>query len=275
MSWLESILLGLVQGLTEFLPVSSSGHLVIFQKLIGLPEHMLAFDIAVHMGTLFSVFVVYRQQILQVIYDLITFLKTKNLNRGANLFLMVFIGSIPTAIIGFTLKDMFERLFQSLFAVGIFLFITGLILLLTRNKQMADKNDDFFSLEGLENLKWWHALVIGTAQGGAIAPGISRAGSTIATGILVGLSRKTASLFSFMLSIPAILGATLLEFKDIEHWSPEFITIMSVGFVSAFVFGLIGLKVVLHFVKKGRLEVFTFYLWALSFCIITWHFLKG
>ena len=275
MSWLESILLGLVQGLTEFLPVSSSGHLVIFQKLIGLPEHMLAFDIAVHMGTLFSVFVVYRQQILQVIYDLIKFLKTKNLNRGANLFLMVFIGSIPTAIIGFTLKDMFERLFQSLFAVGIFLFITGLILLFTRNKQMADKKDDFFSLEGLENLKWWHALVIGTAQGGAIAPGISRAGSTIATGILVGLSRKTASLFSFMLSIPAILGATLLEFKDIEHWSPEFVTIMSVGFVSAFVFGLIGLKVVLHFVKKGRLEVFTFYLWTVSFCIIAWHFLKG
>lgn len=275
MTWLESILLGLVQGLTEFLPVSSSGHLVIFQKLIGLPEHMLAFDIAVHMGTLFSVFVVYRYQILEVLNDLINFLKTKKLNQGANLFLMVVIGSIPTAIIGFTLKDMFERLFQSLLAVGIFLFITGFILLLTRNKQMADEKDDFFSLEGLEKLKWWHALIIGTAQGGAIAPGISRAGSTIATGILVGLSRKTASLFSFMLSIPAILGATLLEFKDIENWSSEFITIMSVGFASAFVFGLIGLKVVLHFVKKGRLEVFTAYLWVVSFSIIAWHFIKG
>lgn len=275
MTWLESILLGFVQGLTEFLPVSSSGHLVIFQKLIGLPEHMLVFDIAVHLGTLCSVFVIYRHQILQVIYDLIIYVKTKEINKGAHLFFMVIVGSIPTAIIGFTLKDMFERLFQSMLAVGIFLFITGFILLLTRKKQVADKKDDFFDLNGLEDLKWWHALVIGVAQGGAIAPGISRAGSTIATAILLGLSRKTASLYSFMLSIPAILGATLLEFKDIQDWNSDFMTVMSIGFASAFVFGLIGLKVVLHFVKKGRLEVFTAYLWAFSISIITWHFIKG
>lgn len=275
MTWLESVLLGVVQGLTEFLPVSSSGHLVIFQKLIGLPQHMLAFDVAVHMGTLCSVFVVYRHQIIQVVSDVLKYIKTKNLNQGANLFLMVLIGSIPTALIGLSLKSVFERLFENLLAVGIFLFITGFILLLTKDKQPSSENDDFFDLSGLEKLTWKHSIIIGVAQGAAITPGISRSGSTIATGILLGLSRKTASLFSFMLSIPAILGATLLEFRNIEHWSNDLVLVMSVGAATSFVFGLIGLKVVLHFVKKGRLELFTGYLWIVSISIIAWHFLKG
>jgi undecaprenyl-diphosphatase len=268
---LQSIILGIIQGLTEFLPVSSSGHLVIFQKLLGLKEHSLIFDISVHLGTLLSIVTVYFGIIKQIFTDVFTAVVKKDKNYGFSFFLMMIVASIPTAIIGFSLKDVFESLFSSTLAVGIFFIITGIILKFTQRTSDDSVSVSFTDMEGLQKITFRQALTIGVAQGAAIAPGISRSGSTIACGLFVGLNRKTAALFSFLISVPAILGASLLQFKDISAWQEGFAQVLIVGGVSAYLSGLGGLWFVLKFVKKGRLEVFSYYLWALGASLIAYN----
>lgn len=267
MSVFQSIILGIVQGLTEFLPVSSSGHLVVFQDLLGVVSHSLAFDVAVHIGTLLSIFTIYRNLMLRLIKGLVAVSKTRAWTPESRLMFLVFVGSIPTALIGFGLKDMFEQLFNSIQAVSIFFLVTGGLLFLTRFADSepgpALQDSKNVNLDSVFQISVFKALVIGFSQGLAIAPGISRAGTTIATGMLLGIPRNLAAMFSFILSVPAILGAGLLEFKDIT-WTSEVAVPMAVGLVTAYLFGLIGLWAVLKVVRQGRLEVFCIYLWVLG-----------
>lgn len=266
MDWLSSIIIGIVQGLTEFLPVSSSGHLVLSQKLLGMKEHSIVLDLAVHLGTLLSVFTVYFSTIKKTFADTIKTMQTRINNTGFYLITMVIVGSIPTAIMGFGLKSYFEMMFSNLTSVAICFFITGILLYLTKNRSASSKMTIVKHMidEKVYEITYLKAFLIGVAQGFAIAPGISRSGTTIAAGILLGVDRSVAAMFSFMLSMPAILGASLLQFKDVESWSSDLVSSLLIGGLVAYVAGLIGLKLVLRFVDKGRLEVFSFYLWALS-----------
>lgn len=256
----EAVLLGLMQGLTEFLPVSSSGHLVVLQHFLGFEEHSVSFDIAVHLGTILSILTVYRKAVAELLSEAMSCV-----GIARNFILMVILGNVPTAMIGLGLKSVFLEMFQSLEVVGVCFIITGTLLLATRGtKSEGQANKDFVGFSGMTPIKWWQAIVIGVAQGFAISPGISRSGSTIAAGLLLGLPRKTAALYSFMLSIPAIGGATILQIKDLAGsgstlWGP-----LAVGTLVAYMAGVFGLLAILKVIRGGRLEIFTIYLWILG-----------
>lgn len=269
MSYLDAILLGVVQGLTEFLPISSSGHLVVVQKLLGIEQHDIAFDVAAHVGTLFAILTIYFALARRLI---LTLLRPSQCIKGSSpegrLIQMIFLGSIPTAIIGLGFRHQFEALFSNIKFIGVGFIITGSILLLSKIKGGAHMNKvQVQNLEGIERINWWKALLIGLAQGLAIAPSISRSGSTIIAGLLLGLPGATAAMFSFMLSLPAVAGAAILELKDVSLEGSR-IGLLATGLITAYLAGVLGLWGTLQVVKKGRLEVFSAYLMAMGIFIL-------
>ena len=193
---MEAAILGVLQGLTEFLPVSSSGHLVIFQKILGIQEHDLAFDVAAHLGTLASVATVYRHMFLDVARNSVRGLIERKMNSSLRLCLLVIVGTIPTGIIGLSLKSHFEKLFSNLPAVGFFLLCTAALLVLTRRRQYQVQAQNLTHTDEVAEITIRQALLIGIFQGMAIAPGISRSGTTIASGIMLGLKGHVAAGFS-------------------------------------------------------------------------------
>jgi len=206
MSILEAMLLGLLQGLTEFLPVSSSGHLVVAQSLIpNFQQPGVLFDALLHMGTLLAVVVFYKKDFALILSSLLPGSPRDNKKRkeGRRLLYIIILGSIPTAIIGFLFKDQVEALFVRPKLVGVMLLITGGILALSDRVEARGK--------GLAGMKGWKAVVIGIFQGIAVIPGISRSGVTIASGIMLGLKREFAMEYSFILAVPAVFGAVVLE----------------------------------------------------------------
>ncbi len=261
----EAIILGIIQGLTEFLPVSSSGHLVLFQKLFGLKEAELFFDVCVHLGTLLAVMVVFRQEIKNIILALMRFISStgpkKNIlqkiesDPDLKMALLIVIGSIPTAVLGFLFRGIADRLFASAFLAGLMLMVTGLLLWLTRWAATRVEQP------GADRLTPKNALIIGVVQGLAIIPGISRSGSTISIALLLGIRREMAARYSFLLSIPAIIGAGLLSFKEGLSQTDQAIQISLLGAVAAALVGYGALKSLLHVVKKGRLHLFAPYCW--------------
>ncbi|MCB0421884.1 MAG: undecaprenyl-diphosphate phosphatase [Bdellovibrionales bacterium] len=264
MDLLQSLILGVIQGLTEFLPVSSSGHLVVFQKWLGVEQHSLAFDVAAHLGTLMAVITVYRKSLVAVLRGSASYLKTRKLTPAVWLFVVTFVGSLPTAFIGLAFKEQFESLFSNLTAVSIFLCITGVVLFFSDRYQVESEHSARVDLNDLKDTKMislTKALLIGVAQGLAIAPGVSRSGSTIAVALFLGVKRQAAAQFSFALSVPAVLGAALLQLKDISEFSNEVLLSLGVGFVVSYMAGLAGLLGLLFLVQKGRLRYFSFYLW--------------
>jgi undecaprenyl-diphosphatase len=265
MTTLEAIVLGIIQGLTEFLPVSSSGHLVLFQQLFGLKEAELFFDVCVHLGTLLAVMVVFRQEIKNIILALMrlisstgskkTILQKIESDPDLKMALLIVIGSIPTAVLGFLFRGIADRLFASAFIVGLMLMVTGLILWLTRWAATRVEQP------GADRLTSKNAFIIGVVQGVAIIPGISRSGSTISIALLLGIRREMAARYSFLLSIPAIIGAGLLSFKEGLSQTDQAIQISLLGAVAAALVGYGALKSLLHVVKKGRLHLFAPYCW--------------
>lgn len=255
MSILESIILGIVQGITEFLPISSSGHLVIFQNLLGLKEPQLIYDAFFHFGTLLAVTVFYWDDVKR----LLSLSFEPNRER-----LLIIVASIPTAIIGFGLKDMFESLFASISAVGIALLITGVLLWLVENIDVSSNKDIF-------ELNWWYAVLIGIAQGLAITPGISRSGATIVTALFLGMNRDSAAKFSFLIFIPAVLGATSLEALDafqagivgINYWA------LFTGTIIASMVGYLAIKFLLEILERNRLNYFAYYVWGIGILILS------
>jgi undecaprenyl-diphosphatase len=267
----QAIILGIIQGLTEFLPVSSSGHLVIFQFLFGLTEPALSFDISVHIGTLMAVAVVFRKDIIALIISGTRFLKSffqreaiddklKD-DKDLKLLFFIIIGSVPTAIIGLLFHNIADQLFSSTKLVGIMLILTGTILWFAgRLRENSGKT---------AHLTITKALIIGVVQGLAVIPGISRSGSTIATGLFIGLSREASARYSFLLSMPAILGAAVLSFTGLPTVSTISYTVTLIGSFTSFIVGYFALRMLLYFVKKGRLHIFSPYCFLAGIVAIT------
>jgi undecaprenyl-diphosphatase len=255
---LQVIVLGIVQGLTEFLPISSSAHLVFFQSLFGLKEPLLLFDIMLHLGTLLAVFVFFRRDLADIVRGVIRFLRGKEETPSARLAAWIILASVPTGLMGVLLKDWFESLFAKPALAGMMLLITGIVLWLTRLKRGEGRR--------IEGMGWPDALLIGIAQGIAIIPGISRSGATISAGLLLGLDRELSGKFSFLLSIPAILGATLLEARKIS--SVETLGLNLAGLGAAFLVGLVALTFLMKIIKFGRFSSFAYYCWAAGMAMV-------
>lgn len=249
----------MVQGLTEFLPISSSGHLVFFQFLFGLEKSQLFFDVMLHLGTLFAVLIYLRTDISKIVQGvLLTLMGKEKGNPNWKLFLLIILATIPTGLIGIIFRDWFETLFFKPRVVGIMLLITGLVLWLTHYTKKTGKT--------IKKMGWMDSILIGMAQGLAIIPGISRSGATISTGLFCGLEREFSGKFSFLLSIPAVLGATLLEFRKVESSSEVWIGL--VGMATAFCVGLVALKFLMKIIRKGKLFIFSYYCWGMGILMI-------
>ena len=256
---IQAIFLGVVQGLTEFFPVSSSGHLVFFQSLFGIDEPPIFFDIMLHVGTLLAVVVYLRREILQIIQGVGAALQGKNEGRdGLRMFLWMVVASIPTGLMGIVLKDWFESVFSQPRFVGMMLLVTGLILWLTRWIKGGGKD--------IRKMCWLDALLIGIAQGVAIIPGISRSGSTISAGLFLGLDRVLAGKFSFLLSIPAILGAALLGSRKIGSAGDVGVILMGTGV--ACLVGYFSLKILMKIISIGKVSHFSYYCWAMGLLML-------
>ena len=258
MSWIEALILGIVQGLTEYLPVSSSGHLAIGQYLFGVNgEDALDFTIVVHIATVLSTCLILWKEIVWLFKDLFKF----KWNEGTKYIVNILISMIPVMIVGFFFKDKVEAVFGSgLLVVGICLLITASLLAFSYFAKPRQK----------ENISPVHAFIIGIAQAVAVMPGLSRSGSTIATGLLLGNKKEKLAQFSFLMVIPPILGEALLDAKDLFFPSAEAAAsaaatvptstfALIVGFVAAFVTGCFACKWMINLVKKGKLIWFAVY----------------
>ena len=248
---ISAAILGFVQGLTEFLPVSSSGHLVVFQQFLSDNPPSVAFDLMLHMGTLLPVLWVYRVDIISILKGIATDPK----GEDARLAWWVVLGSIPTAILGIGFEDMFEEIFHTPKIVGFTFLITGTFLFAT--KYIKDSHRD------LGEMTFKDALIIGLIQGLAITPGISRSGSTIAIALFLGLRRDLAAKFSFLLSIPAIVGAFIFKLDELTV-SDVSTTSLGIGFAVSALSGLIALKILLKLVNSGDFSKFSYYLWSIA-----------
>lgn len=249
MTWFEALILGIIQGLTEFLPVSSSGHLEIGSVLLGAQSSdNLLFAVVVHLATAIATITVYRSEIVDITRDVFRF----QWNESTQFVSKILLSMLPVFIVGMLWKDEIEALFVGNIAlVGVMLLITGGLLLFANYKKDGDKPVGFAS-----------AFLIGLSQAFAVLPGISRSGSTIATALILGIERSKAARFSFLMVLIPILGASLLELKDYsENTEAHSIAISSliVGFIAAFVSGFLACKWMIKIVKKGKLTFFAAY----------------
>jgi undecaprenyl-diphosphatase len=260
MTWIESFILGLVQGLTEFLPVSSSGHLELGKVLFGLhlaAEDSLTFDVIVHGGTALSTIVVFRKDILNLIKGVLKF----KWNDEMKFAFYIVVSMIPAAFIGLVFEDQIEQLFEGqILLVGAMLIITGLLLFLADRAKKTHK-----SVTALE------AFIIGISQAIAILPGISRSGATISTSVLLGIDREKAARFSFLMVLPLIIGKNLLDVKDIYETggggNELGFGILLIGFISAFISGLIACNWMISLVKRAKLKYFAYYCFAVGLAV--------
>ncbi len=253
---LQAILLGVVQGLTEFLPVSSSGHLVLVQQFIEIHGDELFFDLALHLGTLLPVLWVFRADIVRMLKAPVAEEGPVMQRPGLRLVAWILLGSVPTAAIGLAFEDVFEQLFSTPAALTVTFAVTGALLYASGRVPHGDKDE--------VTSTWWHALVIGIAQGLAITPGISRSGTTIAVALFLGMSRDYAARYSFLLSIPAIGGGFLLKLRDVSLDDVD-VTATLVGMGAALVSGYLALILLLKLVKTGDFSKFCWYAWFAAF----------
>jgi len=258
----QALILGIVQGLTEFLPVSSSGHLVLGKTLLGVPEQGITFEVFVHFGTLLAVVVAFRNDVLNLIRTFFSLFRPVNpqalrerYHKDANLRLLVFIiiATIPAGLIGILFEDKIEQAFNDPHLVCIMLLVTALILSLT-----------FFVKKPAKPLGFINTLLMGIAQSIAILPGISRSGSTISSGLFCKVNGEDAARFSFLLALPAILGATILKAAELgaEGFTGSYLVILAVGTIAAFLSGYLAIKSMLGIVRRGKLY------WFAPYCFI-------
>ena len=240
MDFLDALILGILQGITEFLPVSSSGHLVIGQKLLGINVPGNAFEVILHIGTLMSILVVFWPDIHRLLGGI------KDYNTRIYIFTLL-LGTTPAIIVGLLSKDQIASMFDNTHTVALALIVTGIILI--SSKWFLNKKSDLTLIKGFN---------IGLAQALAIIPGISRSGATICTGLMMGLSAEEAARFSFLLAIPAIAGAGILTAMDIDKISLG-MDVMVVGLLSSFLVGWGALNWLLNLLKKGKFHWFGVY----------------
>lgn len=253
MSIFKAIILGFVQGLTEFLPVSSSGHLTLFQQIFGIEEPTLGFDVFLHVATLIPVIFVFWGDIWALLKK--PFQKTTYL---------LIVGILPLVVIALFFKDFIDAFFQNGMFLGVNFLITGLILMLADSRKGGTKR--------VEDMSYTDALLVGTMQGFAVLPAISRSGSTICGSLFCGLTRSDAARFSFLLSIPAIVGSFVFELKDVILGDAVFFSLgfvpMMAGFFAAMLSGFFAIKVMLRVINNNKLSVFAYYVVAIGVLVI-------
>ena len=264
LGYFTSGLLGVVQGLTEFLPISSSGHLALTQSWLDLePDstQMLLFDVLAHLGTLLAVGIVFAASARRFLHRLIS--ETSPAWPGGKrvawrIALLALIASVVTGVIGLLFKDRFEAAFANRLVIGLALIVTGVLLAFSVKTARGRR--------GWKQFRWWQALLVGLAQAVAITPGISRSGATICVATYCGLRRRWAAEFSFLIAVPAIVGATLLKLRDSlppnhvalapTHWGP-----ILLGSLVSFVVGIVALRMLLGVVRRAKLHYFAIYCW--------------
>ena len=248
-----AIILGIVQGVTEFLPISSSGHLVLLQHFLPVDGDDLAFDLVLHLGTLVPVIVIFWDDLIKMITDPLQgegpFLE----RPGTRWLMWVIVASIPTAIMGLALEKLFESLLSGYLSLAWQFAITAVALQTTAKATPGQR--------GVEDMTWKDALIIGIAQGIAVVPAISRSGSTIVAAILLGMRRDVAGRFSFVISVPAILGAVILKARKVTY-DPELFPAWVLGGLTALVFGWISLKFLVQVIRGGNFAKFSWYCWG-------------
>lgn len=264
MNAFEAAVLGLIQGLTEFLPVSSSGHLAITQNIFGVDESQVLFFAAMlHLGTLLSVFVAYYKDIAALLIELCETIADVSRGRGLQinknktrrLGFLIIISAIPTGIIGIAFSDFFESLFTKMTFVGVGLILTGTLLFLAERFAGGRK--------GIYEMRFQDAFIIGLCQSVALAPGISRSGSTLVGGLFTGLKRPLAVKFTFLMSIPPILGSGILEIKSAmaQGLGDTSVMVVLMGVLIAFLSGLFAIKLMVQVVTNQKLFYFSVYTW--------------
>lgn len=271
MSYFEAIILGLVQGLAEFLPISSSGHLALLQQAFGIHEDkVLLFAVLLHVGTLISVFIVYWKDIWELIVELCLTIRDLCTGKGLRLAerpirklgVMIIVATIPTAIIGLVFSDFFDSLYNSVIPIGVGLIITGFLLIFAEKKGEGYRD--------IQQMNFRNAIFIGLVQGVAICPGISRSGSTLFGSLICNLDRKFAVKFVFLISIPSILGSAVLEAPAALEAG---VTASEVGpvlvdMLVAAVSGLVAIKTMIKIVSDKKLSYFSYYVWALGLFVV-------
>jgi len=278
MNVFESIILGIIQGLTEFLPVSSSGHIELGKAILGLkPKDAVLFSAVLHAATALSTVVIYWKDILGIIRDLFRF----QWNDSTKFVAFIVISMIPAGIVGVQFNDQLEALFSGqVMLVGFMLLITGGLLMASSRIQAKPGE-----------LTFGKAFLVGLSQAFAMLPGVSRSGSTISTALMLGIDRAKAARFSFLMVIPVILGGTALELKDYfeAQATPQAVqavadqaattevgmTALIAGFIAAFVSGLLACTWMIRIVKNSKLDYFAFYCFAVGLIAIAWSFFNG
>ena len=276
MEWYEAILLGLVQGLTEFLPVSSSGHLVIGREVLGVEaSEDLAFEVIVHAATVLSTIIVFRKQIWNLLKGFFCGLSGVRVERKegslslecndqTDYLLKICVSMIPIFVVGFFFKDYVEGLFGSITGVGVALLVTAVLLFFS---DMASGKGTVLTLKSDEPAKeyrngisYWQALAVGLGQAFAVAPGLSRSGTTISTGLICGVKREVMAQFSFLMVLVPILGEAFLEIVG-GGFAESSVGVLPLllGFASAFLSGLLACKIMIALVKKAKLSWFALY----------------
>ena len=268
MEWFEAVLLGLIQGLTEFLPVSSSGHLEIGKVLLGVETtDDLLFTTMVHAATVLSTIVVFRKQIWDLLSGFFGGLKGLKVENGVlvcndqtDYLLKMVVSMIPVFVVGVFFKDQVESLFGSITVVGVALVMTALLLFFSDYASRPGHKSIFPANTYRNGISYWQALAVGLGQAFAVIPGLSRSGTTISTGLICGVKREVMAQFSFLMVLVPILGETLLELVGGEFGASSVgVLPLVLGFVSAFVSGLFACKVMIALVKRARLSWFALY----------------
>jgi len=248
MEIIQALILGIVQGITEWLPVSSSGHLVLFQEFLGFGTDV-AFDVLLHLATLIVILAVFWKDILAILRSLLAFRWDEN----SKLLFFILLASVPTAIFGLVFHDWLVGLFSNLLLLGVFFIVNAIILFLTRFAKPA------------KQLNWWKSIVMGVAQGLSIIPSISRSGATVSTGMFLGIKKEKLIRFSFLMAVPAIIGAFIMEAKDLAFNNP---LPLILGSLTALVVGYFALKLMIRTIEKGKLYYFAYYCLILGVLIL-------
>jgi len=260
LSVIQGIILGILQGIAEFLPISSSGHLILGQRIFGLEEPMFTFDIVVHIGTLLSILAVFYKDVWKLIK-----------NPFSKMTGLLIVGTIPVVIAGFFLRGIIDTTLRGPLVLGTAFFITGILLLICDRIKNPTKTESEITFKD--------ALIIGLMQAMALPPGISRSGATISGALFCGISREAAAKFSFMLAIIAIAGAGVLESVQVIRGDAVLESIgfgaLAAGFISSAIVGFLSIKLLLKLIKAAKLKYFSFYVFFLSGFILADYIFFG
>lgn len=251
---IKALILGIIQGISEFLPISSSGHLVVFGEYLNMSMPGNTLEIMLHVGTLFSVIVCFREKIFLLIKDFFGLFKSNyksSFNTKTNFVVLLIIASIPAAVIGLLLDSYLEKVFESVLFVGFALLLTGIILFISTKIKIGTKT--------MEDITIKDAIFIGIAQSIAVVPGISRSGMSITAGLFKNLDRKNAAEWSFLMSLPVIAGAAILKIPSLLRVTDLNYANLFVGIISSFIFGILAIKILLKVIQSDKWKYFSYY----------------